>query len=62
LPVFYFCMDKTIGILSTYVFSCLCIHMFFLVFAFRYLKFHYDVDVDALVTELKLLKNIVFCT
>jgi len=29
-----------------------------LVFAFRYLKLHDDIDVDALVTELKLLKKI----
>jgi len=34
------------------------LHMLCLVFTFRYLKVHDDIDVDALVTELQSLKNI----
>jgi len=33
--------------------------VFYLAFAFRYLKLHNDIDVAALVNELKLLKNIL---
>ena len=54
VDIFYFCIyGNTIGILADNL-----LHMLCLVFAFRYLKLHDDIVVDATATELKLLKNI----
>jgi len=53
LATLNFCIHKIIGIFADNL-----LHMLSLVFAFWYLKVHDDIDVDALVTELKPLKNI----
>jgi len=47
--VFYFCIGNIIGIFTDNL-----LHMLCLFFAFRYLKLHDEIDVDARVTELKL--------
>ena len=47
-----------VGKISCHTIEKLVLHMLCLVSAFYYLEVHDDIDVDALITEIKPLKNI----